>query len=210
MNKTVCIFPEDFTTEFLRPLCDFICATFDAVEVGYDTSGDNDPLEIIYNKLKDAKTIFFLGHGKSTCLYASITDNVELINKNNISLLDGKRLFLLACDSNQFVEKYNLTNAIGFGFLPTSLDDARSNRNFHHIHKEILTSEDVSIYKKNLVNIFTNSLSKETLKDLSLLKERIFFNTCMRIVDCLTNRECPNYKIVADELFYLNYDMLIN
>lgn len=210
MNKTVCIFPEDFTTEFLRPLCDYICATFDAVEVGYDISGDDDPLEIIYNELKDAKTIFFLGHGKSTCLYASITDNVELINENNISLLAGKSLFLLACDSNQFIEKYNLTNAIGFGFLPTSLDDARSNRNFHHIPKEILTSDDVSIYKKSLVNIFTNSLSKETMKDFSLLKERIFFNTSMEIVDCLTNRKCPNYKIVADELFYVNNDMLIN
>lgn len=206
MNKAVCIFPEDFTTDFLRPLCNHICATFNAVEVGYDTSCDDDPLEIIYNEIKDAQTIFFLGHGMSTCLYASITDNIKLIDENNISLLAGKRLFLLACDSNQFIDKYKIANSIGFGFLPTSLDDARSARNFHHIPKENLTSEDVSVYKKSLVTIFINTLSKETMKDLSLLKERLLFNTSMEIVDCLINRKCPNKRIVADELYYVYKD----
>ena len=105
MSKIVCIYPQDATTDFLRPLCDHICATFDAVEVGYDTSGDDDPMEIIFNEIKDAETIFFLGHGMSTCLYASILDNVELFHKDNISLLEGKRLFLLACNSDQFITK---------------------------------------------------------------------------------------------------------
>ena len=93
MNKTICIYPEDITTTFLRPLYKYICATFDAVGVGYDISGDDDPLELIYNRLYDAQTIFFLGHGMSECLYASIIDNVQLINKDNIELLKGKRLF---------------------------------------------------------------------------------------------------------------------
>ena len=123
MSKIVCIYPQDTTTDFLRPLCDHICTTFDAVEVGYDTSGDDDALEVIYNEIKDAQTVFFLGHGMSTCLYASIIDNVELFHKDNISLLEGKHLFLLACNSDQFITKFKLSDAIGFGFLPTSEDD---------------------------------------------------------------------------------------
>lgn len=83
MSKTVCIYPQDATTDFLRPLCNHVCATFGAVEVGYDTSGDDDPMEIIFDEIKDAETVFFLGHGMSTCLYASILDNVELFNKEN-------------------------------------------------------------------------------------------------------------------------------
>ena len=51
MSKIVCIYPQDATTDFLRPLCDHICATFDAVEVGYDTSGDDDTMEIIFNEI---------------------------------------------------------------------------------------------------------------------------------------------------------------
>lgn len=81
MSKIVCIYPQDATTYFLRPLCDHICETFEAVEVGYDTSADDDPMEFIFNKIKDAETIFFLGHGMSTCLYASILDNVELFSQ---------------------------------------------------------------------------------------------------------------------------------
>jgi len=84
MGKTVCIYPQDATTDFLRPLCNHVSATFGAVEVGYDTSGDDDPMEIIFDEIKDAETIFFLGHGMSTCLYASILDNVELFNKENV------------------------------------------------------------------------------------------------------------------------------
>lgn len=209
MNKAVCIYSEDFTTVFLRPLCDHICATFDAVEVGYDTSGDDDPLEVIYNEIKEAQTIFFLGHGMSTCLYASIVDNVKLIDENNISLLAGKRLFLLACDSNQFVDTYKLANSIGFGFLPTSLDDARSPRIFHNIPKDNLKSEDVAVYKISLVNTLINTLSKETLSDFYLLKKRLLFNTSLEIVDCLTNKKCPNYKIVADELYYVQKDIFV-
>ena len=50
MSNVVCIFPQDDTTDFLRPLCDHICATFKAEEVGYDISGDDNQIEIIYNK----------------------------------------------------------------------------------------------------------------------------------------------------------------
>ena len=209
MNKAVCIYPEDCTTDFLRPLCNHICASFDAVEVGYDISGNDDPLEAIFNEIKEAQTIFFLGHGMSTCLYASIVDNVKLIDENNISLLAGKRLFLLACDSNQLIDKYKIANSIGFGFLPTSLDDARSPRIFHNIPKDNLKSEDVAVYKIGLVNILINTLSKETLADFYLLKRRLLFNTSLEIVDCLINKKCPNYRIVADELYYVHKDIFV-
>ena len=62
MSKIVCIYPQDATTDFLRPLCDHICATFDAVEVGYDTSGDDEPMEIIFNEIKDAVGTIDLGN----------------------------------------------------------------------------------------------------------------------------------------------------
>jgi hypothetical protein len=207
MSKTVCIFPQDATTDFLRPLCDHICATFDAVEVGYDTSGDDDPLEVIYNEINDAQTIFFLGHGISTCLYASILDNVELFNKDNISLLEGKRIFLLACDSNQFITKYKITDAIGFGFLPTSEDDVR-NRKLHKMDISGTGVLDVEYFNNALVRCFINTLSNATIEDFNLFKERMMFNASKEIVDCLENKECTNYRIVADELYYLYKDVI--
>ena len=208
MSKVVCIYPQDLTTDFLRPLCDHICATFDAVEVGYDTSGDDDPLELIYNEIGDAKIVFFLGHGMSTCLYASTLDNVELFNKDTISLLEGKCLFLLACDSGQFITKYNIANAIGFGFLPTSEEDV-TNRKLHNMDISNTGILDVEYYNKALVQCLMDTLSKETMADHHLFIERLRFNASKEIVNCLINKECKNYRIVADELYYMYNDIVI-
>lgn len=209
MSKIVCIYPQDATTYFLRPLCDHICETFEAVEVGYDTSADDDPMEFIFNKIKDAETIFFLGHGMSTCLYASILDNVELFHKDNISLLEGKRLFLLSCNSNQFITKFNLSDAIGFGFLPTSEEDIERTKQYHKLYISMTCILDVECFKTALVQCLTNTLSEETMNDFYLLKERLLFNTSKEIVDCLVNKKSTNYRIVADELYYLYKDMVV-
>mgnify|MGYP006916080993 FL=1 len=208
MGKAVCIYPQDATTDFLRPLCNHVCSTFGAVEVGYDTSGDDDPMEIIFDEIKDAETVFFLGHGMSTCLYASILDNVELFNKENISFLHGKRLFLLACNSNQFIDKFKLTDAIGFGFLPTSEEDIERTKRYHKLDISMTGILDVDCFKSALVQCLINTLSKETIDDFYLFKERMLFNTCGGIVDCLTNKISTNYRIVADELYYMYKDII--
>lgn len=209
MSKAVCIYPQDTTTDFLRPLCDHICTTFDAVEVGYDTSSDDDPMEIIFDEIKDAQTVFFLGHGMSTCLYASILDNVELFNKENISLLEGKRLFLLACNSDQFITKFKLADAIGFGFLPTSEEDIERTKQYHKLDISTTGILDVDCFKAALVESLINTLSEETMNDFYLLKERLLFNTSKEIADCLVNKKSTKYRIVADELFYFYKDMVI-
>lgn len=208
MGKIVCIYPQDATTDFLRPVCNHVCATFGAVEVGYDTSGDDDPMEIIFDEIKDAETVFFLGHGMSTCLYASILENVELFNKENISLLHGKRLFLLACNSNQFIDKFKLTDAIGFGFLPTSEEDIERTKRYHKLDISMTGILDVDCFKAALVQCLINTLSKETIDDFYLFKERMLFNTCGGLVDCLANKKSTNYRIVADELYYMYKDII--
>lgn len=208
MKKTVCIYPEDFTTAFLRPLYEHICTSFNAVGVGYVISGDDDPLELIFNELEDAQTVFFLGHGMSTCLYAGIIDNVQLINKDNIGLLEGKRLFLLACNADQFIKSYNLTNAIGFGFLPTSLNDARRTRKLHKMRIEHLQESDIEKYNTALVDALINTLSNTTMADFHLFKERLKFYISRRIVRILLQRETPNYRLVADALYYVYKDVI--
>ncbi len=209
MSKVICIFPQDATTVFLKPLCDHICATFNATEIGFDTSGDDDPHEDIYNGIIGADTIFFLGHGRSDCLYASIIDNDKLIDDNNISLLEGKQLFLLSCNSSQFITHYKLTNAIGFGFLPTSKDDVDRTRRYHSLDISSTTISDVDYFKEAVVNCIIDALSIDTMHDFSLFFERLKLNACKEVVDCLIHAKTPNYRIVADELYHLYKDLLI-
>ncbi len=209
MNEVICIYTEDITTGFLRPLCNFICSTFNATEVGFNTSDDDDPHELIYDAIKNAQTIFFLGHGRSDCLYASIIDNDKLIDESNISLLEGKQLFLLACNSNQFIRNFHLSNAIGFGFLPTSMDDIERARRLHRIDISFMTKKDISFFNCALVRCLINTLSIETMNDLYLFSERMKFSISKEIVDCLMSKDTPYFATIADELFYVYKDMLM-
>lgn len=205
MSECVCIYPQDATTDFLRPLCNHICATFNAEEVGYRISGNADPKEFIFNKIKDAKTVFFLGHGTSTSLYAKLNE-VILFNECNISLLKDKHLFLLACNSDQFIKTYKLSDSIGFGFLPTSLYDARHIRKLHSMRIEHLKENDIDSYNTALVNALISTISLKTIADSYLFTERLKFSVCEEIVKILLQRKTQNYRLVADALYYFYKD----
>ena len=123
MKKNVCIYPKDQTTDFLLPLYEHICNNMYAIGIHDDTTEEN-ALDRIYSEIHDAESVVFLGHGTSDWLCGSRFENV-IFEKEKCDLLCNKRLFLLACNSNQFIKKYDLHCAVGFGFLPTSLRDAR-------------------------------------------------------------------------------------
>lgn len=141
MNKTVCIYPKDESTDFLSPLYDFLCEK--GCEGWHkDTTENTDEA---YALIKEADSIIFLGHGASDTLYGSPQDGefTVLINETNIQeLLYGKRCFILACNSYEFCENYNLTSFIGFGNMPTGIVDVKiameADTTFPSLEKKIL------------------------------------------------------------------------
>jgi hypothetical protein len=164
----------------------------------------------IYDAVKKADTVLFLGHGTSDSLFASGSDETELFGKANVMLLANKQLFLLACNSAEFIKKYKLTNAIGFGKMPTSLDDARHWKNLHKTTIEDFSRDNIDIYNKALVDALCNSISLETISDYSLFRERFKFQVSREIVKCLIpHKDKENYRKIADLLFYLQKDMII-
>ena len=211
MSKIVFIYSEkDYAIEFLSPLCNHICDTLSATRVGYDKDNDDDTLSEIYNIAKDADIIFFLGHGRSDALYADLLDDCNMFDKYNIDLLQGKKLFLLACNSADFIHRYHLTSTIGFQDLPTSLYDAQKRKHIHGIDITDFSQSDIDIYNKALVDALCNSISVETINDYSLFRERFKFQVSREIVKCLIqHKDKENYRKIADVLFYLQKDMII-
>ena len=212
MNKAVCIYIQerDGTTTFLEPLVEHIKNMLAPVIVGYDIDSEDDPLEIIYQTILDADTIFFFGHGTSDRLYASTVDNLTLFDKNDIDLLSGKRLFLLSCNSADFIKKHRLNNAFGFGMLPTSLDDARKWKNLHGIYIEDFTRNDIQIYNHAVVEILINSVTADSIMDFALLKENVKFQASAEIVKCLTlHKNNIRYRDLADLIYYFQKDIVV-
>lgn len=212
MNKTVCIYLEerDKTTDFLAPLCKHICEILSAECISYDIDSDEDPTIIIYQAVKTADTIIFLGHGDSAALYASAGDGNKLFDENNIDVLRDKRLFLMSCNSAGFIKRYNLNNAIGFGNLPTSIDDVRNWKVLHSIYIEDFSREDINLYNNALVNILWSAITPETMSDYNLLYERLKFHASIDIVRCLMQHQhVEHYRAIADLLFYMQKDIRV-
>lgn len=212
MSKIACIYIQerDGTTSFLSPFVEHIRNLFYPIFVDYDIDSEDDPLEIIYQTVSTADTVLFFGHGTSDQLYASTVDNVALYNKDNIDLLGGKRLFLLSCNSADFIRKHRLNNALGFGMLPTSLDDARKWKALHGVYIEDFTRDDISIYNHAVVEILINSVTANSIIDFALIKERIKFQTSAEIARCLfQHKDNAKYRDLADLLYYFQKDVVV-
>lgn len=142
MSRILCIYPHDSSTRFLdriqnhlkRQLGDvFHCYKVKPHQLSHD-----DCLERL-QRVAEEELVIFLGHGRSDCLYGANSysnalvspyfqrereyENDNFISKDNISVLDGKKVFCLSCKSADGLGKLAVRNGakafIGFGDIPT-------------------------------------------------------------------------------------------
>lgn len=199
MNKNVCIYPKDLSTDFLEPLFDIICSN------GFygfhsDTNvGENKT--VVLDSLNEAQNIIFLGHGSSGRLYGTPYEGFlsDLITKENIYLLNGKRLILLSCNSNQFCEYYNLRPSISFGDMPTGKHDVDSQLENDPSFPR-LEEGDIEVYNSALVRILSRAILSIGVDDFDRLYSKILLYTNVEISECLLNKPCTRFRDVADLL----------
>lgn len=208
MGQVVCIFPKDETTEFLRPVYEEICKGENVCGIDADTIYEDDCLENLEQLLSDAETVIFLGHGSSHTLYGTRLNPLFGEKMENVGWLRGKNLVLFACRTLDFIKNYNLHTAMGFGFIPTTLDDVRDGGKLHKLHIEELTSSDLEVFKNSIVNVWKRCLKHCYLDDICRFGELFSMYVNVEIVDVLINhRDIPHYRTIADMLYYLSVDM---
>lgn len=207
MNKILCIYPKDTTTEFLRPVYNAICIKPHVVGLELDTIEDDDFLEKLSDHLADAGVVFFLGHGSSTCLYGTDLNPLIEDKMGNIEGLRNKSLILFACKSAEFIKNYQFQDSLGFGFIPTSLDDARDGV-LHSVNMRKIDSSSLGMFRQAIVRIWKRTLTEVSLEQLATISSIFAFYTNCEIVDTLLHsKEFPHYRILADMLYYLKEDM---
>lgn len=206
MSKILCIYPQDKTTSFLEPVYYELCQRFGAEGLKGDPTEDDDYLERLANLVQEAETIVFLGHGSSGVLYG-INFNMLICEENgNIDLLRHKHLILFACHSSDFIKRQGLTEALGFGEIPTSDYDVENGK-LHGLPIKDLKDSDVEYIKAAIVRIWKNSLAEVDVTDISCFHQTFSYHTVKEIVRCLVNRESCNFRLIADVLYYLKMDM---
>ena len=206
MNKKVCIFPQDDTTEFLTPLYDSI------VSLGYRGfhCDSNEHKDEILNAVADADSIIFLGHGTSFALYGTPIDGsfTDIINSNNVSLLSGKYLLLLSCRSSEFCEHYGLKGSLSFGNMPTGQADVRAMAE-EDSSFPLLTDSDIEVYNNALVNALRSSLKVADVDKMDDLYRMLLLNANIEITRCLLSKPSEHYREIADLLQDWKNDIVI-
>lgn len=205
----LCVYPTDSTTEFLQPVFDKLCKIRDIEPFSGDSVDDDDFLENLEELSKRANSIIFLGHGSTNCLYGTNLNPMIEEKLGNLQLLENKTLLLFACRSKDFIKNYNFHNALGFGFIPTTLDDARIGK-LHKLDISILESLDLDAFRECIVRIWIRTLEDNELSNLSEFQKSFSFYTNIEITDILINKkELPHYRTIADMLYYLKSDMTL-
>lgn len=204
MSKILCIFPMDSTTGFLEPLFEELCKKYAATPLLGDPQDDDNYLDKLAEAAEQSDTIIFLGHGSSEVLYGANFN--ELILADNVDLFRGKHVIIFACNSIGFIEKYNLTNALGFGQVPTSDYDAKNGK-LHSLPLKNLTLPDIVFIQNAIVRIWIKTLAEADIMDIRSFYTVFSLYTNVEIVNCLRKREHQNFRLIADILYYLKTDM---
>lgn len=203
-SNVLIIKPVDISISFLEPIFNGL-VSYNSIIIEPNEESYERGIQHI-NEMPDSSTIVFLGHGASHCLYGAHDLSFErkpLVNNSNISIFKNKNIFSLSCRSSEFLDRNRsiMKQFIGFGNLPTDWNDIVAERDFGNpYYLSNIQEEDVSYYKKTLVEIIHSSLSKSRFKIDDF--EKIYLHTKLmlnkEISKILIQKPMPNYRLLAD------------
>lgn len=203
MPKKICIIhPVDATTDFLSEIYSNIDESLLEV-VRLEKKVDHFSF---YNSLPEESTIIFLGHGTSNSLKGASTLDCEEIfmSDNQLAAFEKKDVLLFSCRSNQYIRKFyktaNINTGIGF---PNMITDYMEISEYDDPNRaEGLTSEDIEIFKNNLVEIMRGSLNDFINMNLNIYQfyNRIILRTNKSILQYFkkNNGDEPLGKMLID------------
>lgn len=153
--------------------------------------------------------IVFLGHGQSNQLYGGEAldsyPKQPFIKLNQMKIFEEQYLFLLACDSADLIKKSfkqsNYKKSIGFGELPTSLEEIEVDKKLSSVGISEQTIED---FKNEIVYTVSKALTLY-YNDFDKLSDYLILLLDQRINDAVLNKGNRN---LADLLFMMRYEMV--
>lgn len=231
-QKILVVHPYVRSTFFLRRIKNYIINNFsDEVHhfnVKPNSVSHEQCLEVI-SKQPDSSLIIFLGHGRTDRLLGSRTDkaisiisesarmespeeyynNEDFINEKNIMVFKNKKVFCLACNSNNKISDFAIQNGtitfLGFGDIPTSIGEFEDRGKSVSLDMiKLLKTEINYIVKKSIVYAIKNKYTFTQLSDI------INFITNQRITNTLINKKWLKERyLLADYLYFFKKEIKV-
>lgn len=226
-NKQILIIhPNDKTTSFLNRIKNYLVEKFEDRIHHFNIYPNDDSHKTCLDRIRNHPSdglIIFLGHGRTDKLYGSKGDlyhnkdlvspdaieedpskyyfNDNFINEENIDVFSDKRVFCLACNSNNkistFASDKGVNTFFGFGNIPTSRAEFEEDgiKNVSNDMVKFMKSELNLIIKKGLEYGISNNYNFRQLMDIIhliinqriayYLKEEKHLNERRQLVDYL-------------------------
>lgn len=228
------VHPNDKTTKFLDKIKNHLIEMFGEQVHHFNIYPNEQSHQTCLERISvhpENGLIIFLGHGRTDKLYGSKGDlfgnaefvsqeakdenpddyygNDNFINESNAVVFKNKKVFCLACNSNDKIATFSVDSGaksfFGFGDIPTSLSEFEDK-------EEKVTNDLVVRMKTELNYIIKISLSMSIERGLTFedLLNHIQFITNQRLTDVLVNQK--NFRErqkLADYLYYLKKEASI-
>lgn len=209
-KQILLIHPNDKSTSFLDKIKNYLVQRFDDrihhFNVYSNVESHNQCIERIKSNPDEGLVIFF-GHGRTTKLYGAKGDlydnldfvskdaiaeepdkyyyNDDFINQDNAEVFQGKKVFCLACNSNDKIASFTIESGatvfLGFGDIPTSMPE------FEEDGLENVSNDLVKLMKTELNYIIKRSL------EIGIEKNYTFYqlkNVICFITNCKVSQRC--------------------
>jgi hypothetical protein len=202
----------DPSTQFLFQIIDKLkinginCNVF---EIQPDDESYKKTFEIISNLERNSR-VLFLGHGQSNQLYGGECldkfPKKAFIKLNEMSIFKGQHIFILACDSADLIKKSfiqsRMLKSIGFGSLPTSMEEVEKDKK---LSSEGISERTIEDFKDEIVYTISNAISIH-YKDFNKLSDYLILLLDQRINYAVLVKKDRN---LADLLFKMRYEMVL-
>lgn len=227
MNKILCIYPDDRSTGFLNRIQNHLKQNlqevFHCYKVKPDQISHDNCLERL-QKVTREEFIIFLGHGRSNCLFGANSncsflvspyflgiadyENDNFINGENVSVLSGKKVFCLSCNSadglGRLAVQKGVKAFIGFGNIPTDNEVLVEIGTRLPLLIARFKGEINWIVKTSLVYSITNKHNFFQLVNTIGLFTNVRINEII-----LTHRGMRQRRLLADYLYNFKNEMIL-
>lgn len=164
----------------------------------------------IISNLERNSRVLFLGHGQSNQLYGGecldTFPKKAFIKLNEMGVFKDQHLFLLACDSADLISSSfrhsKMSKSIGFGGLPTSMEEVEKDKK---LSLEGISEQTIEDFKKEIVYTVSNAISVH-YQDFSKLSDYLMLLLDQRINNAVIMKKDRN---LADLLYKMRHEMVL-
>lgn len=166
--------------------------------------------------ISEDNLIVFLGHGHSSGLYTpeSSDFNKDIFITSDIGnqIFSEKKVILLSCNSNQFINRLNTFRCIiGFGNILSSMNEVRTEADIETGRFRNVSEKDIEHFNNSYCNAIINALKKYAngLYEFDEIPKIIEFYINQSINKVLLDKQIDNRIEIARLLFEFRNEMLL-